>query len=214
MSEGTSMRIWLRPLAACVVVLAAGCRQEMYDQPRYEPQEASRFFADGTSDRPLLPGVVPRLEPGDSAHDLLATYMVDGKLVDTLPFEFNRDVLDRGRERYQIFCTPCHGAKGDGRGMIVLRGFSPPPAFYGKRPIPAEKSPAASFYADLRDAPLGHFFDVITNGHGAMYSYAARIQPVDRWKIAAYIKALQLSQYAKVDDLPDDVRKELPRSSQ
>src|SRR6267154_2547100 len=119
MREGTSMRPGFG-LAAVGLLLLAGCRQEMYDQPRYEPQEASRFFADGTSDRPLLPGVVPRLEPGDSTHDLLATYMVDGKLVDTLPFEFNRDVLDRGRERYQIYCTPCHGAKGDGRGMIVL----------------------------------------------------------------------------------------------
>jgi hypothetical protein len=208
------MRYWLQTLAAGLVVFSAGCRQEMYDQPRYEPQEASRFFPDGTSDRPLLPGVVPRLDPDDSQHDLLATYKVDGKDVDKLPFELNREVLDRGRDRYQIYCSPCHGAKGDGRGMIVLRGFSPPPVFYGKRPIPAEKSPAASFYADLRDAPLGHFFGVITNGHGAMYSYAARIQPIDRWKIAAYIKALQISQYAKIDDLPDVDKQKLPRKSQ
>jgi len=124
-----------------------------------------------------------------------------GKPVDEMPFPVDASVLRRGQQRYMIFCSPCHSATGDGRGMIVQRGFSPPPPLYGKRPATG-KSPAATFYEDLRDAPVGHFFGVITHGHGAMYSYAARIPPKDRWMIAAYIRALQLSQYARADELP------------
>jgi mono/diheme cytochrome c family protein len=214
MSKDTTIRSLTAPLLAGLALIATGCRQEMYDQPRYEPQEASSFFADGKADRPLLPGVVPRLDPRDESkdeqNDRLAVGSVDGKDVEEMPFPVDRAVLERGRERYQIFCTPCHGDRGDGRGMIVRRGFSPPPPFYGKRPATV-KSPAATFHEDLRDAPVGHFFGVITHGHGAMYSYAARIPPKDRWMIAAYIRALQLSQYARADELPQADQDKLPR---
>jgi mono/diheme cytochrome c family protein len=210
------MRPYFLLLTAGTCLLAAGCRQEMYDQPRYEPQEASSFFPDGKADRPLVAGVVPRLnpkdEPRDDQYDHVNVGMVDGEAASTFPFPVDRSVLDRGRQRYQIFCSPCHGALGDGQGMIVKRGFSPPPPLYGKRPATG-KSQAASFYDDLRDAPVGHFFDVITNGHGAMYSYASRIGPKDRWAIVAYIRALQLSQYAKSDELPQKDRDQLPRIS-
>ncbi len=202
------------PIAAAGLVLLAGCRHEMYDQPRYEPQESSDFFADGKADRPLLPGVVPRLDPRDQPrdeeYDRVQVGVVDGRPVDKIPFPVDRALLERGKQRYEIYCSPCHGYTGDGRGMIVQRGFSPPPPLYGKRPQPG-KSPAATFYEDLRDAPVGHFFGVITNGHGAMYSYAARIAPKDRWAIAAYIRALQLSRYAKADELPPEDREKLPK---
>ena len=203
-------------LTAGLCLFAAGCRQDMYDQPRYDPQEASAFFPDGKADRPLLPGVVPRLdakdEPRDDMYDHVNVGTVNGKAAETFPYPVDRAVLERGRQRFQIYCTPCHGALGDGQGMIVKRGFSPPPPLYGKRPSTGT-SPAATFYEDLRDAPVGHFFDVITNGHGAMYSYASRIGPRDRWAIVAYIRVLQLSQYAKADELPQTDRDLLPEIS-
>jgi mono/diheme cytochrome c family protein len=171
----------------------------MYDQPRYEAYEASETFDDGASSRTPVAGTVARGEL--RADELLYTGRVGGKLADEFPFPIDRAALRRGRERYSIYCTPCHGEQGDGRGMIVLRGFSPPPPFYGKREEKAPSSTPVTLYADLRDAPVGHFFDVMTHGHGAMYSYAARIPVEDRWRIAAYIRALQLSRYAPADDL-------------
>lgn len=175
----------------------AGCRSEMYDQPRYEPLEPSSFFKDGTSARAPVPGTIARGQL--QADDLLHTGKLDGQLADVFPFPIGRPELERGRERYQIYCAPCHGARGDGKGMIVQRGFPAPPAFYGKTgPSPTGTVP---MYADLRQAPAGHFFDVITHGHGVMYSYAARIATEDRWKIAAYIRALQLSQYATTEEI-------------
>jgi mono/diheme cytochrome c family protein len=203
----------LPPIAALFVLLA-GCRHEMYDQARYEPQEASDFFADGKADRPLLPGTVPRLDPRDQPrdeeYDRIQVGVVDGKPVEQIPFAVDMALLERGQERYAIYCSPCHGLTGKGDGMIVQRGFSPPLPLYGKRPQPG-KSPAATFYEDLRDAPVGHFFEVITNGHGAMYSYASRVAPRDRWAIAAYIRALQLSRYARADELPTEEREKLPK---
>jgi mono/diheme cytochrome c family protein len=188
-------------LAALALALLAGCRTEMYDQPRYEAYESSEFFPDGAANRPPVPGTVSRT--GLIADELLNTGKRDGKLVDEFPFAIDEAALKRGRERYDIYCLPCHGATGDGRGMIVRRGFSPPPSFH--EPKPSNPPPASKdsevYYGDLRKAPAGHFFDVITNGHGAMYSYAARIGVEDRWKIAAYIRALQLSQGASVEDL-------------
>ena len=216
MGEARPMRPRFFLILAGTSLMATGCRQEMYDQPRYEPQEASAFFSDGKSDRPLMPGVVPRLdpkdEPRDDQYDHVNVGTVDGKPAESFPFPVDRAVLDRGRQRYQIFCTPCHGQLGDGQGMIVKRGFSPPPPLYGKRPATG-KSQAATFYEDLREAPVGYFFDVITNGHGAMYSYASRIGPRDRWAIVAYIRVLQLSQYAKAADLPEGDRDQLSRNS-
>ena len=216
MSEANAMRVPYRLLAAGLALLAAGCRQDMYNQPKLEPQESSVFFADGKADRPLLPGVVPRLdtrnEPRDEQYDRFVVGVVDGKEVDEIPFPVDRAVLNRGRERYQIYCSPCHGSTGDGRGMIVQRGFSPPPPFYGPRPKTNGGSPAVTIYEDLRDAPVGHFYEVITHGHGAMYSYASRVAPRDRWAIAAYIRALQLSQHASVAELDERDRDQLPRN--
>jgi hypothetical protein len=180
-----------------VAVVLAGCRSEMYDQPRYKPYHASGFFDDGTSARPLVAGTVPRRDPAErrTANGLqFDTGKTDGKLAETLPLAVDHGVLARGQERFRIFCTPCHGELGDGRGMIVRRGFNPPPSFHTE---------------ELRKAPVGHFFDVMTRGYGTMYSYASRIPTRDRWAIAAYIRALQLSQYALAADLPAEDRSRL-----
>ncbi len=171
----------------------AGCyRDDMRDQPRYEPLEASSFFEDGRSARPLVPGTVARGHLRTDAH--LYTGKSGGTLVDTFPFPITREVLEEGREQYNIFCSPCHDRVGNGQGMIVQRGFRPPPSFH---------------IARLREAPVGHFFDVITNGFGAMYPYAERIPPRKRWAIVAYIRALQLSQHATLADVPEDERHRL-----
>ena len=176
---------------AAGLLLLAGCRGEMYDQPREDTYDASAFFDDGKSARPLVVGTVARGELRADRHRF-AGKTKDLKPVETFPFPVDRPVLARGQERYTIFCAPCHGAVGDGRGMIVQRGFSPPPSFHTDR---------------LRNEPVGHYFHVITNGYGAMYPYASRIPPDDRWAIIAYVRALQLSQNAKLDDLPPDVRR-------
>lgn len=189
-------------LAAFAVLASTGCRSEMYDQPRYEPLEQSEFFADGKASRPLPDGVVPTLNPlQEPRDDQYEIGRIDGKHAETFPFPITRADLTRGRERFQIFCSPCHGALGDGQGMIVRRGFAQPPPFYGERVAKTPGSAPNPLYADLRDAPAGHFYDVITNGYGVMYSYASRIPPDDRWRIVAYVRALQLSQHATLDDL-------------
>ncbi len=186
--------------AGFCLILLAGCRNEMYDQPRYEPLEASEFFDNGTSARTLEPGTVAQIDPRDEPRDrLYPTSRTSGEPPATLPFPLDRTVLERGQDRYKIYCAPCHGLVGDGRGMIVQRGFSPPPKFWDKTVL---------------EAPLGHYFDVITHGHGAMYGYASRIPPRDRWCIATYIRALQLSQNARVDQLPADDQKRLGNPEQ
>ena len=179
-------RLW-----AAGLLLLAGCRGEMYDQPREDTYDASAFFKDGKSARPLVVGVVARGELRTDRHRF-AGKTKDLEPVDTFPFPIDGPVLERGRERYMIYCSPCHGAVGDGKGMIVQRGFSPPPSFHTDR---------------LRDEPVGHYFDVISTGFGAMYPYAYRIPPDDRWAIIAYVRALQLSRNARLDDLPPDVRR-------
>jgi hypothetical protein len=170
----------------------------MYDQPRYEPLEASAFFEDGTSARPLVEGTVPRLDPRGMPQvrdaSVFLTGMERGRLAASPPFPVDRRVLERGQERFRIFCTPCHGELGDGQGIIVKRGFTPPPSFASDR---------------LRTEPLGHFFEVMTHGRGVMYSYASRVPPQDRWAIAAYIRALQLSQHAVASDLPAEDQSKL-----
>lgn len=188
------MRRRLSPylLAAALAVLAAGCRQDMHDQPKYKPLAASAFFEDGRSARPLVEGTVARGHLRADAH--LYTGRIGNDLATTFPFPVTRAVLERGRERYAIFCTPCHGALGDGEGMVVKRGLRHPPSFHIER---------------LREAPAGHYFDVITNGFGAMASYASRVPVEDRWAIIAYIRALQLSQHATLADVPEDQRKQL-----
>jgi hypothetical protein len=166
----------------------------MHVQPRYDPLAPSTFFDDGRSARPVVPGTVARGHLRIDDH--LYTGKVNGALVDTFPFPVTRQVLERGRERYNIYCSPCHDYLGTGHGMIVQRGFQPPPSYHNDR---------------LRKAPLGHFFDVITNGFGAMHSYADRVSPEDRWAIIAFIRALQLSQHASLEDVPERERAQLSR---
>lgn len=191
-------RQWARlaPLCLCVCVFFPACRQQMADQTRYEPLEASAFFADHRSARPLPIGVIPRGYLREDEH--LYTGRVNGALATTFPIEITAAILARGRDRYDIFCTPCHDHVGTGNGMAVRRGFRrPPPTFHMER---------------LREAPPGHFFDVISNGFGAMNDYAAQIKPQDRWAIVAYIRALQLSQNANVKDLPAPDQQQLERA--
>ncbi|MGH9657344.1 MAG: c-type cytochrome, partial [Bryobacteraceae bacterium] len=168
------------------------CRQDMHDQPKYEPLEASRFFADGRASRPLIAGTVPRGFLREDAH--LYTGKIGGEPADRFPFPIDRAVLDRGRERFNIYCTPCHDRLGNGLGMVVRRGFRRPPSYHTDR---------------LRAAPAGYLFDVVTNGFGAMPDYAAQIQPRDRWAIVAYVKVLQRSQRASLADVPPDQRARL-----
>lgn len=166
---------------------SVGC-QDMYDQPRYKPLGASTFFADRRASRPVVPGTIAR---GRLAEDpVLATGKSGGADAVLFPFPITRAVLERGHERYDVFCSPCHDRAGTGRGMVVRRGFRQPPSFHQDR---------------LRIAPPGHYFDAITNGFGSMYSYASRIPPRDRWAIAAYVRALQLSQNVRLQELaPED----------
>ncbi len=179
------------------VLILAGCRQDMHDQPRYEALERSQFFPDGRSARLPVRGTVAR---GHLQEDqAFYTGKQDGKLVQTMPVNVDRQLLARGRERFNIYCSPCHGTSGMGNGMIAQRGFRSPPAFHTDR---------------LRQAPAGHYFDVITNGFGAMYSYASRVEPRDRWAIIAYIRALQVSQTATLADVPERERTELEKQTE
>jgi mono/diheme cytochrome c family protein len=184
-------------LATVALVAVTACRRDMQDQPRYKPLAASDFFKDGASARPLVPDTVAR---GEARLDsLLYTGKVDGVLVDEFPFPITKAVLDRGQQRFDIFCSPCHGPLGDGDGMVVRRGFKIlPPSYHIDR---------------LRDAPVGHFFDVMTNGFGAMQDYRAQVSVRDRWAIAAYIRALQLSQHATMADVPPAERAPLDRQA-
>jgi mono/diheme cytochrome c family protein len=158
---------------------ATGCRQDMHNQPRYKPLAGTTFFDDGRSARPTIEDTVAR----GQLHLDQARYTgkQNGKDIDYIPIQITRGDLARGQERFTIYCSPCHGRLGNGRGMIVLRGLRQPPSYHDPR---------------LVTAPIGHFFDVMTNGFGAMYSYASRVPVDDRWRIAAYIRALQLSQDA------------------
>ena len=187
---------WVPALVLALLPLA-GCRQDMHDQPKPKPYRASDFFADGRSSRPRVEGTVARGEGVIDAH-LQTGKTADGKLAETFPFPVTRDVLLRGRERYDIFCSPCHARSGEGDGAIVRRGYRRPPSFHMER---------------LHQAPPGHFFDVITNGFGAMPDYSAQIPPRDRWAIVAYIRALQLSQRASLADLTPEERQKLEGGS-
>jgi mono/diheme cytochrome c family protein len=178
-------------LAAFCLLLAAGCRQQMADQPRYRPLQQSTFFGDDRSARPLPPGTVAQGQL--KADERFSTGKSGGALVTTLPVPLTRELLARGQERFNIFCSPCHDRTGNGGGMVVQRGYRRPPSYHIDR---------------LRVAPIGHFFDVITNGFGAMPDYAAQVLPADRWAIAAYIRALQLSQNATLADVPPPARQQ------
>lgn len=164
----------------------------MANQPRYDPLEASDFFADGMASRPRIDGTVAR---GELITDpFLHTGKVNDQIGDGYPFAVTNEVMDRGHERYDIFCAQCHGRLGDGNGMIVARGFRRPPSFHT---------------ATLRTQPTGHYFDVMTNGFGAMPPYKTMVPVKDRWAIIAYIRALQLSQSAAVSDVPAEERAKL-----
>ncbi|MGI8962681.1 MAG: c-type cytochrome [Bryobacteraceae bacterium] len=154
----------------------------MHNQPRYKPFAPTDFFGDGRSERPTIEDTVARGQL--HLNDARYTGKVSGKDIDYFPIQITRADLTRGRERFDIYCSPCHGRLGDGRGMIVLRGFRQPPSYYEPR---------------LVTAPVGHFFDVMTNGFGAMFSYASRVPVDDRWRIAAYIQALQASANGRVN---------------
>jgi hypothetical protein len=176
-----------RILLCALGIAAAGCRQDMHDQPKYIPLRESTFFNDGRSARPLVAGTVARGQLHEDA--LLYTGKVDGADTVMFPFPIDEGVMARGQERFNIYCSPCHGRTGAGDGMIVRRGYRRPPSYHDDR---------------LRNAPIGHFFDVITNGFGAMPDHSAQIAVEDRWAIVAYIRALQLSEHATPADVPAD----------
>lgn len=174
------------------VLLCAGCHSDMRDQPRYESLEASEIFSDGQSARPIPAGTVARGQLQED--EAFFTGKSGGNFVLQVPVSMDRAVLSRGQERFNIYCSPCHGRTADGDGMIVRRGFRRPPSLHIDR---------------LRNAPAGHFFEVMTSGFGAMPRYGAHLAPPDRWAIVAYIRALQLSQHAEPDDVPQMERSRL-----
>ena len=182
-----SKRETLMALTLCGLLL--GCRHGMEDQPKVRPLQGSDFFADGRAARPRVPGTVAR----GFLHDdvLLETGKLGGREVDLFPFPIDAAALARGRERYDIYCSACHGRTGMGDGMIVRRGFPRPPSFHDPR---------------LRAAPAGHFVRVMVSGDGKMYPFADRVSARDRWSIAAYIRALQLSGYAALGDATAEER--------
>ncbi len=181
-----------------VTVLAlTGCRQDMHDQPKYKPLGESSFFQDQRQSRQNVPNTIARgdLRDGDSEF-YTGKSAKDGKTdVEIIPISVDKALIERGHERFDAFCSPCHGRLGNGLGMIVRRGFKQPPSYHIQR---------------LRDAPAGHFFDVVTNGYGAMYNYAAQITPRDRWAIVSYIRVLQYSENQKADTLTADAKAKLP----
>ena len=189
-------RTWAASLPSGLVFLllcaTTGCRQDMHDQPKYESLEASTFFPDGRAARPLVPGTVARGHLREDTH--LYEGKVGGKPAETFPFPIDLKTLQRGQQRYNIYCSPCHDRVGSGNGMVVRRGFRAPPSYHIER---------------LRQVPPGYLYDVITNGFGAMQDYAAQIPVRDRWAIVAYVRALQLSQNARLNDVPETERQNL-----
>lgn len=188
-------RFYLLPCAFSLLAAAAGCRQDMHNQPKAIPLRESMFFKNGSSARPLVDDTVARGTLQDDT--AFFTGKTNGVEVDALPFPLTQDALDRGEQRFNIYCSPCHDITGSGHGMIVRRGFKQPPSYHIDR---------------LRQAPIGHFYDVMTNGFGAMPDYRAQIVPRDRWAIAAYVRALQLSQHASAADIPPEDRQKLSQS--
>jgi mono/diheme cytochrome c family protein len=193
----TRLGMWTVALG---MISLAGCHTDMWVQPRDKVLNASEFFADGRSSRPPVPGTVAHgnVQPADGYH----TGWENGKLVKELPVPLTRELLYRGQERFNIYCAPCHGKTGDGKGMITQRGL-----ILRRQP--------ANYHTDrLRQIAIGHFFDVITNGYGIMYSYAGRVDIPDRWAIAAYIRALQYSQNVPADQLGETELQKVRESAQ
>ncbi|MGC2769269.1 MAG: cytochrome c [Candidatus Acidiferrum sp.] len=181
----------LPALFVCTLAFS-GCgdttlRQDMANQPRHNPLSPATFFPDGRSERPVIDNTVVR---GAINEDPLLT----PKESNAFPLPLTKDLLARGQDRYNIFCSPCHGLQGDGNGMVTLRGMKHPPTYHQER---------------LRNEPNGYFFDVITNGFGAMSGYSMQLEPRDRWAIVSYVRALQLSRNAPVGELPPNLREKL-----
>ena len=178
-------------ICGVALLLFCGCRRGLFDNSRYRPFEYSPFDHAGIS-RPVPAHTIPR--GGLEENEAFFRGQVGTNLVDTLPVPLSAELLRRGEERFNIYCSVCHGRTGDGDGMIVERGFPRPPSFHIPR---------------LREAPLGHFYNVITHGYGVMFSYASRVDPADRWAIVSYLRALQLSQNATPADVPPSLRAQL-----
>jgi mono/diheme cytochrome c family protein len=178
--------------ALVVVLTGAGCRQDMHDQPKYVPLRESTFFSDARSARAFVQGTVARGQLHEDV--LLYPGKVNGTDTTLFPFQIDSRVVARGQERFNIYCSPCHGRTGFGDGMVVRRGYRHPPSYHDDR---------------LRNASIGHFFDVISNGFGAMPDYAAQINVEDRWAVIGYIRALQLSQHATFADVPAAEREKM-----
>ena len=183
---------------SALAVFAAGCRQDMHNQPKYIPLRGSDFFADGQGSRQPVEHTVARGHADED--DYFYTGKRNGQLGNELPQGLlhegygMKELLARGQQRFEIYCTPCHSRMGDGNGMIVQRGLKHPPSYHEPR---------------LKQQPLSYFYDVMTNGFGAMLNYKAQVAPADRWAIAAYIRALQLSQDAKMADVPESERSKI-----
>ena len=193
--------MWSRPSGLLAVLLCAAlaggaCRQDMHDQPKLEAYESNDFFADGRAMRTIPEGTVARGQLFED--ELLYTGKVGGQVSEELPFPVTRELLQQGRERFEVYCTPCHGQSGMGNGMVVQRGYRVPPSFHAE---------------PQRSRPVGHYFDVMTNGFGVMPDYRAQVTPEERWAIAAYIRALQLSQRAEVADVPADRLEQLDNAA-
>jgi mono/diheme cytochrome c family protein len=180
------------------LLVLGGCNTDMWRQPKQDPLDESTFYADGAANRPLVPGTIARGHLRED--DAYFVGAVNGKWLDGFPagITVSHSLLSRGQERFNIYCSPCHGRLGDGQGMIAHRGYT-------------LKRPVGNYHTDrLRKMPVGHFYDVITNGYGAMFSYASRVEPQDRWAIVAYIRALQLMWAANPSDLtPQEVQNAL-----
>ena len=178
-----------RGALAAALFLLAGCslKQDMALQPKNRPLSPSDFFTDGRSARPLVENTVAR-------GSLLDDALIVPKDSNAFPVPLNLELLERGENRYKVFCSPCHGLQGDGNGMVAMRGMKHPPSYHQDR---------------LRQVPNGYIYEVITNGFGAMLGYSAQVPPRDRWAIVAYVRALQLSRNAKISDLPPDVREKV-----
>jgi mono/diheme cytochrome c family protein len=185
-------------LTAASLALVGCARLDMQDQPKYRPQRPSEFFADGRSERQPVEGTMARGQLNEDT----AFYEgkdAEGKDITDFPVAIDKTLLRRGQQRFDVYCAPCHGRIGNGLGMIVRRGFKQPPSYHTDR---------------LREAPVGHFYDVITNGYGGMLNYASQVQPRDRWAIVAYIRALQYSENAPMADLSAAAQRRIPATSQ
>ena len=193
---GVKRRSRLLPFALCLLSFVSGCRQDMHDAPRYDPYEKSAIFPKASSAQPLVEGTVPRATVANRSEgiasrltedELLATGKTNGELSTEFPFAITRADLDRGEERFNIYCAPCHGKTGEGNGMVVQRGYRQ----------------AANFHVDrLRLMPVGYFIDVMVNGFGVMPDYRMQLDAGDRWRVAAYVRALQLSHTGTAADVP------------